>query len=247
MQEPSRDQSRIKEIRSTLASLDVDVKLLRLDMKAGFNPNQPRVPAGNSDGGQWIDSGSTQGSARQRPTSSPALDDARISTQFGRGNSISSPESRHTVTLSNGKKFVFETEGPRQTVFDGKGNRSARQSGRPPGRKACPSFSKPTCPRARPLKPSTPRAGYTIGLRLATPRNNAPASPSRRKSSSLTRYCRSSISSECSPAPTRPPFAADWTRCSASQMKPPSKQERRELTQARQSSALPFTHGCIRK
>jgi hypothetical protein len=57
MQEPSRDQSKIKEIQSTLASLDLDVKLLRLGMKAGFNPSQPRVPAGDPDGGQWTDAG----------------------------------------------------------------------------------------------------------------------------------------------------------------------------------------------
>jgi hypothetical protein len=30
---------------------------LALVFKAGFNPNQPRVPAGNSDGGQWTGSG----------------------------------------------------------------------------------------------------------------------------------------------------------------------------------------------
>jgi hypothetical protein len=29
-----------------------------LEDKAGFNPNQPRVPAGNPDGGQWTDGGS---------------------------------------------------------------------------------------------------------------------------------------------------------------------------------------------
>ncbi|MGE4164542.1 MAG: hypothetical protein AB7E67_01000 [Xanthobacteraceae bacterium] len=28
-----------------------------LHRKAGFDPNQPRVPAGNSDGGQWTDTG----------------------------------------------------------------------------------------------------------------------------------------------------------------------------------------------
>jgi hypothetical protein len=31
--------------------------------KAGFNPNQPRVPAGNSDGGQWTGSGGGSGSS----------------------------------------------------------------------------------------------------------------------------------------------------------------------------------------
>lgn len=37
----------------------VEIKLRQLEraVKAGFNPNQPRVPAGNPDGGQWIGTG----------------------------------------------------------------------------------------------------------------------------------------------------------------------------------------------
>ena len=30
-------------------------------LKAGFDPNQPRVPAGNSEGGQWTDTGGSGG------------------------------------------------------------------------------------------------------------------------------------------------------------------------------------------
>lgn len=35
----------------------VEAKLQALDraVKANFDPSQPRVPAGNSDGGQWTD------------------------------------------------------------------------------------------------------------------------------------------------------------------------------------------------
>jgi hypothetical protein len=36
---------------------------LVLAFKAGFNPNQPRVPAGNPDGGQWTGSGGRSGSS----------------------------------------------------------------------------------------------------------------------------------------------------------------------------------------
>lgn len=37
----------------------VEVKLhdLKRAVKAGFDPNQPRVPAGNPDGGQWTSTG----------------------------------------------------------------------------------------------------------------------------------------------------------------------------------------------
>ncbi len=41
----------------------VETKLRQLEraVKANFNPNQPRVPAGNSDGGQWTGSGASGG------------------------------------------------------------------------------------------------------------------------------------------------------------------------------------------
>lgn len=35
--------------------------------KAGFNPSQPRVPAGSADGGQWTDGGGTPQPASQKP------------------------------------------------------------------------------------------------------------------------------------------------------------------------------------
>ncbi len=42
----------------------VEAKLYALEraVKANFDPNQPRVPAGNSDGGQWTDAGGGGGS-----------------------------------------------------------------------------------------------------------------------------------------------------------------------------------------
>ena len=46
----------------------VEAKLrdLQLAVKAGFDPNQPRVPAGNPDGGQWTGSGGESGSGGER-------------------------------------------------------------------------------------------------------------------------------------------------------------------------------------
>ena len=68
--EPPRQrwQSRTEILKSALAS-DFDAELLRLRRelelvkreyyahKGRFNPHQPRVPAGNSDGGQWTSDG----------------------------------------------------------------------------------------------------------------------------------------------------------------------------------------------
>lgn len=44
-------------LRRELARVQAEL----LARKAGFDPNQPRVPAGNSDGGQWTDGGGLSG------------------------------------------------------------------------------------------------------------------------------------------------------------------------------------------
>ncbi len=43
---------------------DLHHALRALDRKANFDPNQPREPAGNSDGGQWTNSGGSAGTTR---------------------------------------------------------------------------------------------------------------------------------------------------------------------------------------
>jgi hypothetical protein len=45
--------------RAAAAAVQARALSLSLHMKAGFRPGQLRVPAGNSDGGQWADGGST--------------------------------------------------------------------------------------------------------------------------------------------------------------------------------------------
>ncbi len=58
-----------KEMDIAINRLATTAKLLKneLDLytKANFNPNQPRVPSGNHDGGQWTDSGG--GGSRRNP------------------------------------------------------------------------------------------------------------------------------------------------------------------------------------
>ncbi|WP_152664504.1 hypothetical protein [Devosia geojensis] len=51
------------EFRMEAAAIRVRVALRRLvdwAEKGGFDPNQPRVPAGSSDGGQWTRAGSSE-------------------------------------------------------------------------------------------------------------------------------------------------------------------------------------------
>lgn len=137
------EETALRKLKARHADLDLDIKLLRLGLKAGFNPSQPRVPAGDPDGGQWTDSGG--GTGRSRPNRNPAgpgaspgmkpgraagagsannpkIDVARIATRPGPSNRPGSPDIRHTVSLPGGRRFVFQTEGTSQTVFDGAGN-----------------------------------------------------------------------------------------------------------------------------
>jgi hypothetical protein len=53
----------LRRMRSLLWAHVVEAKLLDLEraVKANFNPNQPRVPAGNPDGGQWTGTGGSSG------------------------------------------------------------------------------------------------------------------------------------------------------------------------------------------
>jgi hypothetical protein len=44
-------------MRVKLADLRFELALIRLALKAGFNPNQPRAPAGQRDGGKWTSGG----------------------------------------------------------------------------------------------------------------------------------------------------------------------------------------------
>lgn len=46
------------DYRFTALAVELRALTLRLHLKAGFRPEQPRVPAGNPDGGQWAGDGS---------------------------------------------------------------------------------------------------------------------------------------------------------------------------------------------
>lgn len=44
-----------------LTRIDRAIRRLGWALKAGFNPNQPRVPRGQREGGQWVDDGGSSG------------------------------------------------------------------------------------------------------------------------------------------------------------------------------------------
>ena len=114
----------------------------------GFDPNQPRAPAGHHDGGQWTDSVGTAGPAA--PNREVVLDDSgeeawesvtstyrpdgtlaeqevlnrdgsRIHSQFSRDPRIAGWDERHTVVAADGTTLTFETSGDAQTIYDAAG------------------------------------------------------------------------------------------------------------------------------
>lgn len=63
-----RELDAAQHIRHTIAGLQLELSMLRFELalKANFNPSQPRLPAGDPDGGQWTRVGGTGGAARRR-------------------------------------------------------------------------------------------------------------------------------------------------------------------------------------
>jgi hypothetical protein len=108
----------------------------------GYDPNQPRVPAGHHEGGQWTaQPGAGTPSQRReaildrsgkeswhsyvntyRPDGTLAeqrvfnRDGSRIVSEFGDGSGRF--DERHTVVTADRRKFVFENRGDVQTVYD---------------------------------------------------------------------------------------------------------------------------------
>jgi hypothetical protein len=115
----------------------------------GYDPNQPRVPSGHSDGGQWTKTpgGGTPAIARReavvdhskqeswgsyvdgyRADGSLAeqrvfnRDRSRIVSEFKPPGGTEDWDERHTVVLPDGTKFTFENSGNVQKAFDDEGH-----------------------------------------------------------------------------------------------------------------------------
>ena len=149
------DEAEIRKIKSSLTDIDVDIKLLRLRRKAGFNPNQPRVPSGNPDGGQWSDDGfsgggqsgsdTPRGIAKNPATVAPQGRDvatARVATRVGPRHSPDRPQVRYTVTLPGQRRFGFQTDGKIQTVFNGSNRPISRTIWTPNGPMPLPTVQR---------------------------------------------------------------------------------------------------------
>lgn len=144
----NRKSSQQNQVRLWLAALKLRKDLLHLRLKANFNPNQARVPAGNPDGGRWTDdggrtadstseTGAMQRVVRDRSGDKPwrayveqrRVDGSLISTTvYNRDGSVIVSErpnaatERNTVTLRDGARFIFENSGDTQRIYDAAGN-----------------------------------------------------------------------------------------------------------------------------
>lgn len=96
----------IARLREALATANVMQALERLRLKAGFNPNQPRVPAGNPDGGQWTDGGGGTSSSRSAPAGSAG----RRSSQTTRRETPPAGRTRTFRDRSGGEPWKSRTE-----------------------------------------------------------------------------------------------------------------------------------------
>ena len=114
----------------------------------GYDPNQPRVPSGHSDGGQWTKTGSSTPTIARREAvvdhskqeswgsyvdgyrADGSLaeqrvfnrDRSRIVSEFKAPNDPGDWDERHTVALPDGQKFTFENSDNVQRIYDGEGH-----------------------------------------------------------------------------------------------------------------------------
>jgi hypothetical protein len=118
-----------------------------------YNPNQPRVPAGQATGGRWTsvgghDAGGDPGRKfvrdatgeepwnfffnTFRPDGSLAeqvvvnRDRSRIVSEFSGPGGAEDWDERHIVILPDGSKFTFENSGDTQTIYDADGQPISR-------------------------------------------------------------------------------------------------------------------------
>ncbi|TXM98077.1 hypothetical protein FV222_14995 [Methylobacterium sp. WL103] len=131
----------IQQLKGLLAGLSLDTKLLRLEqvLRRKDWSEQPRAPAGQPNGGQWVGDGGGSGGTvdpdvlrlvrpqwAQMPVAEPAQ--SREETRLDDGTRVLSIRIRagrrdfdeqHTVTAPDGESRVFETLGATQTIRDG--------------------------------------------------------------------------------------------------------------------------------
>ncbi|MCJ2122802.1 hypothetical protein [Methylobacterium sp. J-077] len=184
MRDVSQAHSEAIILRHVLAGLALETKLMRLQrqLQAKNWETQPRAPAGQPNGGEWVPApinaqwASFQedrpgGPSPQDPpplTESTTLEDGTrvLSIRIRAGRKPF--DEQHTVTAPDGESRVFETIGETQTVRDGKtGEVLSRTTFSPTGLVAEPIVQQAFAP-ALPLIAAPIIATFELGLQLLT-------------------------------------------------------------------------------
>lgn len=107
------------EMRLRLALLTTETKLLRVrHLMRKYDPNQPRVPAGQGGGGQWSPAGGGNDSSsqtQQRTLLDGGGEVLTLRIRSGRNEG----DEQHRVITPDGDSRLFENSGDTQTVRDG--------------------------------------------------------------------------------------------------------------------------------
>ncbi|WP_342104672.1 hypothetical protein [Methylobacterium sp. SI9] len=184
MRDVSRAHSEAIVLRHVLAGLALETKLIRLQQQLQIKnwETQPRAPAGQPNGGEWVAApiGAQWASFREDRPGGPSLQDpppltASATLEDGtrvlsiRVHAKRKPfDEQHTVTAPDGESRVFETSGETQTVRDGKtGEILSRTTFTPTGLVAEPIVQQAFAP-ALPLIAAPVIATFELGLQLLT-------------------------------------------------------------------------------
>jgi hypothetical protein len=99
-----------RHVEMEKAQLEEELRLLLSTLDNKYDPNQPRVPAGNSDGGQWTDTGGSGGGIGVSPQGN--LPDSIAPTDYrptaGQSTCDISWQQRHARRQCSGKQASWK-------------------------------------------------------------------------------------------------------------------------------------------
>jgi hypothetical protein len=188
----------LERLRDQLADLKVELKFRRFfdQLKYGFNPAQPRVPAGNPDGGQWM-SDSSGGRNDPRVLSDATPDnEAKPGAQYaqnrsGRGSGRITIGGQEFDATPGQAARAAVAEPERKTRFGGCGSliRIGTQARVSTGRASKVKFEKQTIWRTK------PRRGQANSRGSGSARDRLRVSRYRREDQNATLRPRSGVRS----------------------------------------------------
>jgi hypothetical protein len=186
----------IAALKAECLVFDAALRQARLDLWLRYDPDQPRVPAGSSEGGRWTSGGggglgtgdvaggsgvagdaSANGDSEWTTVARGVSADGSRTETIARadGTTIRSEyadspaagfDERHRVATPDGSVRTFETEGLSQSVRDELGQLLSRSEFRPDGAVLEPAFL-PVLPAAPVIAPwLAPAVGKTVELGL---------------------------------------------------------------------------------